>query len=66
MFLDKEGNVIKGKRSTKSMLAMGIPRIAGVLQFIKLGSLPMKIETRNRIGGTWRYSHTKTRKRLNS
>ena len=42
MFLDKEGNVIKGK-STESALAIGVPgTIAGVFAVQKkLGSLPM-------------------------
>lgn len=42
MFLDKEGNVIKGK-STESALAIGVPgTIAGVFAVHKkLGSLPM-------------------------
>jgi hypothetical protein len=40
MFLDKEGNVITGK--VQKAIGHRNSRIAGVLQFIKLGSLPMK------------------------
>jgi gamma-glutamyltranspeptidase/glutathione hydrolase len=63
--VDKEGNVITGKYKTP--LAIGIPEpLQEFLQFIKKALYEGNIETRNRIGGTWRYSHTKQEERLNS